>query len=448
MALNFPNNPTDKQIHIDPASGLKYIFNGSVGGWETAIQPPVITSTDEEPSIKLEGFLWWNHPDRMLYVYKGGDWIPIMTGGGSGFLGVPVVCAPYPPEYAREGWLWWHSIEGNLYVYYCDEPDHDVEGAVGSCQWVITNTAASDGGAEALAIVSDIQPQSPKDGQIWYNSGTGALWVYDAEDPGSWNEVTGGSGGGSGGGGSSGGGSITGTTPITVTSPSGTTNISIKDATTTQKGAVRFAKSGDEGSNNVALTPAFLKSSGGDMIPDATETIKGVVRLATDLDDSDGVVTAAVLDRDADSAGFSNPVGTIIMFASELPPAGYLLCNGDVIQSGMTSVQGMMIDTTKLHSVLGTSYSTNSNVKLPDARGNFIRGFDAGANQDADPSRQFGEYQSDSVRGGTPFSANTGTTVETEESAPQLIGTSVNQTNTYTSETRPKNITVSYCIKY
>ena len=59
MALNFPNNPTDKQIHIDPASGLKYIFNGSVGGWETAIQPPVITSTDEEPDIKLEGFLWW-----------------------------------------------------------------------------------------------------------------------------------------------------------------------------------------------------------------------------------------------------------------------------------------------------------------------------------------------------------------------------------------------------
>jgi microcystin-dependent protein len=442
MALNFPSNPSDKDIHIDPASGLKYIFNGSVGGWETAIQPPVITSTDEEPSIELEGFLWWNHPDRMLYVYKGGDWIPIMRAGGSGFLGVPVVCAPKPPDYAIEGWLWWHSIEGNMYVYYCDEPDYDVDGATGSCQWVITNTAASDGGAEALAIVSDERPDAPQDGQIWYNNGTDSLWIYDAAEPGKWNEVV----GGSGGGGSS---NITGTNPILVSTPQGSnaTNISIKDATTTQKGAVRLAKFGDEDLNTVAVTPAFLKSNAGDIIPDATETIKGVVRLASDLNDADGVVTAAILERDADTAGFSNPVGTIIMFASELPPVGYLLCNGDVIQNGMTTIQGMTIDTSKLYSILGTSYSTNSNVKLPDTRGNFIRGYDAGANQDADPSRQFGEYQADSIRGGTPFSEETGTTIGSEDTT-QLTNSNVNQTSPYTTETRPKNITVSYCIKY
>ena len=33
MALNFPPNPGDKSIYIDPSSGLKYIFNGSVGAW-------------------------------------------------------------------------------------------------------------------------------------------------------------------------------------------------------------------------------------------------------------------------------------------------------------------------------------------------------------------------------------------------------------------------------
>ena len=386
MALNFPPNPSDKAIYIDPSSGLKYIFNGSIGGWETAIQPPVITTTDDEPNIELEGFLWWNHPDRMLYVYKGGDWIPIMRAGGSGFLGVPVVCAPKPPDFAKEGWLWWDTLGGNLYVYYCDEPDYEVEGATGSCQWVITVNGGDSGKGDALAIVSDETPQNPQDGQMWYNNGTDVLYVWDAADPGQWKQAV---AGGTGGGGS---GTITTTQPLRhQTNSSGFTNISIDQATTTKIGAVRFAKVGDESSNDVAVTPQYLTNNS-TLVPDATDTKKGIVRLASDLQDTDGVVTAGVLKQNAANEGFSNPVGTVIMFAADKAPSGYLICSGDSVPNGVGEIQGVPADFSELYSLLGTSYSTNSEVKLPNMKGNFPKGYNNGT---------FGMYEASKYNSGT-----------------------------------------------
>ena len=50
MALNFPSDTS--QPYFDPISGLKYIYNSSIGAWETAIQPPaVITATAPHPVI-------------------------------------------------------------------------------------------------------------------------------------------------------------------------------------------------------------------------------------------------------------------------------------------------------------------------------------------------------------------------------------------------------------
>ena len=384
MALNFPPNPVDKSIYIDPSSGLKYIFNGSVGGWETAIQPPVICNTDEEPVIELEGFLWWNHPDRMLYVYKGGDWIPIMRAGGSGGLGVPVVCDNKPPTPAREGWLWWDTVGGNLYVYYCDEADYNLTGASGSCQWVIVVNGNNSGAGDAVAIVSDVEPISPQDGQLWYNTGTDRLLIYDI-DNGIWKEV-----GGSGGGNNS-PVNLTTQEPLrSLTNSNGVTNISIDQATTTKIGAVRFAKSGDENSGDVAVTPTFLKNNDS-IIGDATTTQKGVVKLAADFSDTGDVLTPGVLMAGAVSQGLGNPTGTIIMFASDLPPAGYLVCNGDTVPYGPGNVQGVSADFTDLHNLVGTSYSTNSTHKLPDMRSKFSKGYGTG---------NFGEYESIKLKGG------------------------------------------------
>lgn len=251
MALNFPPNPGDKSIYIDPSSGLKYIFNGSVGAWETAIQPPVITSSEEQPLLQLEGFLWWSHPERMLYIFKGGNWLPIMAPGGSGGLGVPVVCAPEPPENAEEGWLWWHSIEGNLYVYYVDEAP-GVDGVEGTGQWVSVMTNMNGAGTQAaLSINSEMPPIAPIDGQLWFNTSNQTLYVWDAPAQ-VWYPAAHGANIST---------NIEVKDPLYMSKTGGFHTLNIRRATTFDEGVSRFAdvnNTADQTKTNLYVSPAYL----------------------------------------------------------------------------------------------------------------------------------------------------------------------------------------------
>ena len=55
MALNFPANTS--LPYVDPISGLKYIYNTSVGAWEAAIQPPAIVSSTPPDQITIPGLI-------------------------------------------------------------------------------------------------------------------------------------------------------------------------------------------------------------------------------------------------------------------------------------------------------------------------------------------------------------------------------------------------------
>lgn len=253
MALNFPPNPGDKSIYIDPSSGLKYIFNGSVGAWETAIQPPVITTTDEKPLMQLEGFLWWDHPNRMLYVFKGGNWVPIMDPGGTGGLGVPVWVDKEPPPEAKEGWLWWHTIEGNLYVYYIDEGP-GVDGAEGSRQWVNVNSAEGGGSMDAVSINSELPPPAPVDGQLWYSMGAQTLYIWDTPSQ-TWYPSARGVDLSA---------DIEVKDPLYLSKVSGFHVLNIKRATVYDEGVSRFAEYGnnaDDTKSNLYVSPSYLNKT-------------------------------------------------------------------------------------------------------------------------------------------------------------------------------------------
>ena len=128
MALNFPLNPADGSIYIDPISGLKYIFNKSIGGWETAIQPPaIVTTATTPPDITLDGFLWYDSSTQILSILRGGTWVPI-TGASDGSGNMSV--GPTPPDVKSQGDLWWDSVGGILYIYFVDAT---------SAQWVIAS---------------------------------------------------------------------------------------------------------------------------------------------------------------------------------------------------------------------------------------------------------------------------------------------------------------------
>ena len=95
--------------------------------------------------------------------------------------------------------------------------------------------------------------------------------------------------------------------------------------------------------------------------------------------------------------GFT-PAGTVIWYAGNTAPTGYLKANGDSIPNGAGTVQGISADYSGLYAIVGAS--------LPDLRGEFIRGWDDGRNIDG--SRGIRSTQSQQAESHTHV-ATTGT---------------------------------------
>ena len=439
MALNFPLNPGDQAIYVDPSSGLKYIYNTSIGGWETAIQPPVIITTDgSAPDIAIDGFLWWDATTRILYLLRGGSWTPVTSDGGGGSGGASVTVGENPPANPIQGDLWWDSIGGSLYVYYID---------IGSNQWVIASPNVG-GDTGATIFTGQNAPTEPIEGALWFNTLDNTIYVYSR---GVWTPSATAVSGVS---------TVAATAPLFITGDGQNPVVNIQDGTSTNKGAVRFANQAEVESlsnTNVALTPGRLAAGIDPYLPDATETVRGVVTLASSADVVAGTnpskaITPATLSVALAASG--NPPGTIIAFAGSTAPTGYLVCDGSVINDvPAQDIQGVVADFRTLRNVLGTSFSPNgSDVTLPDLRGEFLRGWSAGK-IGVDSGRVFGSNQGQEIQShdhtgpagpaDTEFDgANYGGGNRTGESG-------VYATNgTGGNETRPRNVAILYCIKF
>ena len=80
------------------------------------------------------------------------------------------------------------------------------------------------------------------------------------------------------------------------------------------------------------------------------------------------------------------PTGSVFCMAVATVPSGYLECNGQTLSRSTYAA---------LFAIIGTQYGapSNSTFKVPDLRGEFIRGFDNGRN--VDPNRSIGTLQGD-----------------------------------------------------
>jgi len=153
-------------------------------------------------------------------------------------------------------------------------------------------------------------------------------------------------------------------------------------------------------------------------------------------------------------SGSGNPTGTVIIWVTSTPPAGYIECNGAAISRSTYSA---------LFNVIQTTYGSgdgSTTFNLPDLRGEFIRGWDNGRGIDSGRSLgssqldQFqGHYHAKStagLQGGTAvLGANSGGNIYAGSNAevrqPTTDGT--NGAPRTGSETRPRNIALMYCIK-
>lgn len=153
----------------------------------------------------------------------------------------------------------------------------------------------------------------------------------------------------------------------------------------------------------------------------------------------------------------SVPAGSVHYFAMPTAPEGYLVANGALVSRTVYA---------RLFSVIGTTFGAGdggSTFNLPDLRGEFLRGWDAGRNLDAE--RGFGSAQGDAIRNitgtfggndqerrflsgtfyyiGSEGSGKTGSSNATDK-----MGFDASRVVPTANENRPRNVALLACIKY
>jgi hypothetical protein len=140
------------------------------------------------------------------------------------------------------------------------------------------------------------------------------------------------------------------------------------------------------------------------------------------------------------------PAGAIMPFAMSTAPSGWLECNGNLVSRTTYAA---------LFSAIGTTFGSgdgSSTFRLPDLRGEFIRGWAHG--RSVDSGRTFGSSQADDFKShnhnidryGDPHSTD-GYQFLSSSSLGLPATTSTSIASQGGTETRPRNIALMYCIK-
>lgn len=140
--------------------------------------------------------------------------------------------------------------------------------------------------------------------------------------------------------------------------------------------------------------------------------------------------------------GFGAEIGSVTAFAMPTPPEGWLVCDGSAVSR---------TDYADLFAAIGTVWGNGDEIatfNLPDVRGEFIRGFDAGRGVDGDrvfASGQLGQIEAHSHN--TLMQELSGATGGTLRMAGALEADGIQTAQFGGSETRPRNIAMTYAIK-
>ena len=158
-------------VYYDDGNTAQWVDTSPSAGGDALV---IISSTP--PVNVAPGALWWNDEDGRLFVfYNDGNtaqWVDTSPGGGSGG-DPPVIVSPVPPGNPTEGQLWWNSEDGRLFVYYVETAPG------GTAQWVDTNPAG--GSPSSLVTISSEPPPNPINGSLWWNDEDGRFYVYYIE---------------------------------------------------------------------------------------------------------------------------------------------------------------------------------------------------------------------------------------------------------------------------
>jgi Microcystin-dependent protein len=147
----------------------------------------------------------------------------------------------------------------------------------------------------------------------------------------------------------------------------------------------------------------------------------------------------------AGAAAATVPSGSVMTFAMNTAPTGWLKANGAAVSRTTYA---------NLFSAIGTTFGVgdgSTTFDLPDLRGEFLRGWDD--SRGIDSGRAFGSAQVDEFKSHN-HSYTSVATLNSGSATRGLTGGTVNQGTTNLStatggtETRPRNIALLACIKF
>tara|TARA_E500000318_G_scaffold53611_1_gene49894 strand:- start:279 stop:779 length:501 start_codon:yes stop_codon:yes gene_type:complete len=144
----------------------------------------------------------------------------------------------------------------------------------------------------------------------------------------------------------------------------------------------------------------------------------------------------------AQIAGLQVPIASIHAFATQTVPDGYLICDGSAVSRTEYS---------DLFDALGTVWGEadgSTTFNIPDLRGEFLRGFDAG--RGADAGRVFASGQLDEFKEHVHEIGVLSEVGQLGSNLTVLREAGVAGDNTLPAggnETRPRNVAVTYAIK-
>lgn len=230
--------------------------------------------------------------------------------------------------------------------------------------------------------------------------------------------------------------------------------------------------------SNEVVTPVNLNALGVPTVALANSevtTAKIADANVTTAKIADGAVT-----QDKLNAGVTLvPTGAVMPFARSTAPSGWLIANGDTVPNGTGTVQGVTTDFTALYAAVGNNFGGLG--KLPDLRGMFVRGSGTQVFSGTTYSKTFALKETDSVGphthsgttgndspdhthsysntnltgnvasgGGVDVQRNSQTSFDTGGASTRHTHpfTTSSQSPAGTTETRPANIALLYCIKF
>ena len=154
------------------------------------------------------------------------------------------------------------------------------------------------------------------------------------------------------------------------------------------------------------------------------------------------------------------PIGAVVAFTGNVDPPGWMFCDGRPLNKNDPKYVA-------LFNAIGTTHGgdANPNFLIPDYRGVFLRGVDAGSGRDPDASsRVIGSYQLDALQvhqhdvskdlkatgtNGTKDVESGGDKYNSDPPSASLTITIGDPKGARTAnETRPKNVSVRWIIKY